>query len=110
MADMPAATGDVIDISDNRKFCVPKTFTINVSVDDVNAVNHEFLRQLECNTHVRVWYANPDFIWGDNDGVAAVMQLNDVVERGNKGLYTFQGTIQWDAKFTPRRDDNPFAT
>jgi len=109
-ADMPAASGDMIDIADNKKFYLPKTFTINFQIDDVNETVHDFLRFTECNQVVKIWYANPDWIWGGNDGIEVNVTMNDVIERGSKGRYTIQGVITWESKFTPERDVNPFAS
>lgn len=108
--DVPAAAGDMIEIADNKKHYLPKTHTINFQIDDVNQTVHDFLRYMECNQVVKLWYANPDFIWGGNDGIEINMQMNDVVERGSKGRYSIQGVITWEAKFTPERTDNPFAS
>jgi len=52
-----APESDEIKISLDRRIQTPKSFTLNVAIDDVSDANYDFMRFLECNTVIRMWFS-----------------------------------------------------
>lgn len=106
-ADMPAGAGDMIETSLARKAKGPKTFTINVDVDDLSTLNYEFMRATQCNQTFKVWYASAGFLYGGVCGVDANVNLDYVIARGTKSIQKITGTIIWEEQYAPERVVNP---
>lgn len=108
-ADKPASERETVEISLGRKVKSPGTFTLNIDVDDVSDLNHDFMRASQCNSVFRIWFATPAYMWGGTCGVEAILNLDYVIERGSKSIHRITGTAVWDATFSPERVDNPLA-
>lgn len=109
MGDKPIAERDENEISLGRKVKSPGSFTLNIDIDDVSDLNHEFMRVSQCNNLFRMWYAAGDFLWGGVCGIEAIVNLDYLIERGSKSIQKISGTITWEAAFSPERCDNPMA-
>jgi hypothetical protein len=108
IADKPAPAATNIDISGDRTILVEKTHTLNVTVDETNAINHEFVRYLECGGQVRIWYqTRAGLLFGGNSGIRATMSLDPILNRGRDQIMTFTGTVTWRAKFSPEMAVSP---
>ncbi|MFA5715796.1 MAG: hypothetical protein WC998_08645 [Candidatus Paceibacterota bacterium] len=108
-ADMPAGAGDVIETSLNRKAKGPKTFTINVDVDDITSLNYEFMRATQCNQTFKIWYASAGFLYGGACGIDANVNLDYVIARGTKSIQKITGVVTWDSQYAPERVVNPLS-
>lgn len=108
-ADMPAGAGDVIETSLGRKSKGPKTFTVNLDIDDMGTfdLNYDFLRTTQCNMTYKVWLASAGFLYGGACGILANMTLDYVIARGTKSIQKIMGTVTWEAQFAPERVANP---
>ena len=109
-ADLPKGEREKIQISRSREISTPAKFTINVTVDDLSDLNYEFMRTTYCNTLQRFWFLAGNYIYGGNEGIPAIMELDLVIERGGKkSLNKFDGTVTWEHEFPPERNDSPWA-
>lgn len=106
----PPAEGDMIDISRDRKITAEKTHTITFRADETDATNYDALREIECGGNFKVWYQAGKYLYGDNSGINAYIQINDDIPEDKKALNVFQGTITWLAKHHPDRITNPLPT
>lgn len=104
----PVPESTEIEFSLKRKVQSTKQHTINIKVDETSALNHDFLRQLECGGLYLIWYANDKYIWGGDDGISVSFKLDENIPESNQELYVFEGTATWESKFSPERDLNPF--
>ena len=110
IGDQPLPESDELVISLDRRIQTPKTFTLNVEMDDVSDPNYQFMRWLECNTSVRIWYSANEKLFGDNAGIDKVnFKLGYQIERGQKTLQNIAGTVTWEDEFSPNRITNPMA-
>jgi hypothetical protein len=108
IADKPAPTGNVKEISADRTINVDKTHVINLTIDETNSTNFEFLRQLECGGQVKIWYQTKSgHLFGGNAGIKVTMILDMVLARGTGEIQAFNGTCTWKAKFTEERCVSP---
>ena len=103
----PIGTFDTIDTSLGRKVKSPSTFTLNITVDDVSDLNHEFMRLTQCNTTFKMWYAAGGYLWGGNCGVDAILTLDYQIDDGTKSIHKITGTATWEASCAPDRIVNP---
>lgn len=110
-ADMPAGAGDVIEISLGRKAKGPKTFTINVDVEDMGTfdLNYDFMRATQCNMNFKFWFASAGFLYGGACGIDASVNLDYIIARGTKSIQKITGTVTWDNQYAPERVVNPLS-
>ena len=108
-ADKPLAEREEVEISLGRKIKSPATFTLNIDVDDVSDLNHDFMRASQCNQVFRMWYVAAGWLFGGVCGVEANLNLDYVIERGTKSIHRITGTAKWDAEYSPERVANPLA-
>ena len=110
IGDQPEPESEELTISLDRKIQTPKTFTLNVEIDDVSDENYQAMRFFECNTVVRAWYSANDVLFGNNAGIDNVnIKLHYMIERGQKTLHKIIGTVSWESEFSPNRITNPLA-
>jgi len=108
--DQPPAEADEVIISRNRRVQTPKTFTVNFDVDDISDDNYQFMRWLECNTIVKIWYTANDKMFGSNAGIDNVtLMMDNQIERGQKTVHKLVGNAKWEAQYSPNRITNPLA-
>ena len=103
----PVGAGDTIETSLGRKVKSPMTFTINVEVDDVSDLNHEFMRATQCGTTFKMWYAAGGYLWGGICGVNAILNLDYQIDAGMKTIHKITGTAVWEDSYAPERVVNP---
>jgi len=108
-ADKPVAETETVEISLGRKIKSPASFTLNIEIDDVSDLNHEFMRVSQCNTLFKMWYIAGDYLFGGMCGIDVILYLDYLIERGTKSIHKITGTATWDASFSPERTDNPLA-
>ena len=108
-ANKPVGTFDTIETSLGRKVKSPSTFILNIEVDDVSQLNHEFMRLTQCSTTFKMWYAAGGYLWGCNCGVDAILNLDYQIDAGMKTIHKITGTATWEAEFAPERVVNPLA-
>lgn len=110
VGEKPAAEGETIKISRNRKIVLQKVHTINYDVDETNQENYDALRQKECGGNFVWWYQTAGgLLFGGNDGIEAFGDENDVIPKDRAELNLFVGVLTWDYKFHPERTTNPMA-
>ena len=109
IGDYPPAEAEDIVISLNRTITTPATHIINFEIDDVSDDNYEFMRWLECNTLMKLWFSANELIFGGNTGIEVMIKAKYQIERGSKSLQKIIGTVTWESKFSPERTTNPMA-
>lgn len=108
IADKPAATGVVKDISNGRKKTIGKDHVINFTIDDMSQENYEFMRSLECGGEFKMWYETEGgYMYGGPDGIKVNVDANVVNNRGREEIETINGVITWRDKFSPERVLSP---
>jgi hypothetical protein len=111
IADKPAATDVVKEISNGRRKIIGKDHIINFTIDDVSQLNYEFMRALECGGKFKIWYETEGgFMYGGNDGIIVQVTANDVLNRGRDEIETIAGVMNWRNKFSPERGISPIYT
>lgn len=109
IGDKPAPTKNEKEYSAGRTVTLNKSHVLNITVDEVNAKNHEFVRQLECSGQARIWYETKGgLIFGGNEGIPAKITLDMVLPRGDENM-RYEGTVEWKARFTEERAVSPIA-
>jgi len=108
IGDKPKPSANIRDISLKRKIIGQKDHTINFIIDEMNAVNHEFIRQLECGGNFLVWYRTcGGLLFGGNSGIEGFVEADMVIPQGADEIITGEGTITWKARFTEERIVSP---
>ncbi len=108
IGDKPLPETTKITISDRRIVVVNKAHTLNFEIDEVNDTNYAMVNDFECNGSVNLWFMTIDnYIYGGNDGIAAQLDLNDQLDRGNEAIDKLIGVATWNAKFSPARIVSP---
>lgn len=108
--DMPAPTDNEVVISGQRRIVLSRTYTVNFDVDELNDVNYESLRQLQCGGKVDFAYVTlSGHVFGGGKFINASMKLSPINERGETSFQKYTGTLTWTAKFAPPRDMWPLA-
>lgn len=109
IADKPAGTPVIKELSNGRKKTVGIDQTLNVEIDDVSDENYEFMRVSQCGGDYKMWYKTKGGkMYGGNEGIEeAFLQLQEVLGRGKDEIEKFIGTITWSAPFSPERSQSP---
>lgn len=108
-ADKPQPTVNSREVSGGRTVTTDKTHVINITVDETNQINYDFVRYMECGGQVVIWYQTKSgHLYGGNTGISGVNLVLDVVHnRGADEITTFTGTATWRNKFTEERTVSP---
>jgi hypothetical protein len=106
-ATKPVGSFDTIETSLGRKVKSPGSYTLNIEIDDVSPLNHEFMRLTQCNTTFKIWYAAGGFLWGGHCGIDAILNLDYQIDAGMKTIHKITGTALWEASCSPERVINP---
>ncbi len=107
IGDQPEGANDEIMISLGRKVYTPKTFTLNLEIEDVDTLNYDFMRYLECNETVKLWYKAGNYLFGGNCGLDVQIKANYRIERGRKTLHKITIVPTWENDFSPERVTSP---
>ena len=110
IADKPAGSPVVKEISNGRKYNLRKDFTINIEIDDVSLENYEFMRVTQCGGEYKLWFETAGGrLYGGNEGIDASLVLDNVLGRGKDEIEKITGTASWDDKFSPEMCTSPIA-
>lgn len=113
IADKPAPATTTKDISNNRTIDVQDVYTINITIDEFNAINQKFVQTLNCGTRVKLWYSTlGGLLFGGNTGRKAQVKIKPILARGNNSTAELVGTATWKTIPTDFDDfiDNPIGT
>lgn len=106
IGELPPVGDNEKEISGGRIINGVKDFLSQGDIDETNAVMHEALRAIECNTgSYRVWLETRDgLLFGGNDGIRNVsLKLKLSVPKSYNEIITMPWTAKWKNKFTPER-------
>ena len=110
IADKPAGSPVVKEISNGRKYNLRKDFTINIEIDDVSEENYEFMRVTQCGGEYKLWFETAGGrLYGGNEGIDASLVLDNVLGRGKDEIEKITGTATWGDKFSPEMCVSPIA-
>ena len=110
IADKPAGSPVVKEISNGRKYNLRKDFTINIEIDDVSPENYEFMRVTQCGGEYKLWFETAGGrLYGGNEGIDASLVLDNVLGRGKDEIEKITGAASWDDKFSPEMCTSPIA-
>ena len=108
IADKPAGSPVVKEISNGRKYNLRKDFTINIEIDDVSKENYEFMRVTQCGGEYKLWFETAGGrLYGGNEGIDASLVLDNVLGRGKDEIEKITGTASWSDKFSPEMALSP---
>ena len=108
IADKPAGSPVVKEISNGRKYSLRKDFTVNIEIDDVSPENYEFMRVTQCGGEYKMWFETAGGrIYGGNEGIDASLVLDNVLGRGKDEIEKITGTASWSDKFSPEMALSP---
>lgn len=107
--DKPQPTVNTREISGGRTITTDKTHVVNITMDETNQINHDFIRYMECGGQVVIWYQTKSgHLFGGNTGIKGVnLVLDMVLNRGADEIMVFSGTATWRSKFTEERTVSP---
>lgn len=109
IADKPAPTPTVKEISGGRKITINKNHIVNITIDETSAINHDMVRALECGGEFKIWYETAGgLLFGGNDGIECSISLDMVLARGDEHM-VYNGTCEWKSKFTEEYVISPIA-
>ncbi|MDD4225956.1 MAG: hypothetical protein PHU98_06170 [Mariniphaga sp.] len=108
IGDMPAASSTEVPISLGQFFYTDKDFLINIEVEDNSDLNYAFMRWMECQQLLKIWYqtAGGD-LFGGICGIDVSVAANYVIEKGQKSIHKQMWTLKWVSKFSPERVISP---
>lgn len=110
IGDKPAPEVQTRVVSGNRTIQTGKNHTLNVEIDETNALNYEFARSTSCNATYKLWYVtSAGLVYGGICGMKAQMVLNLIQARGPGEIEKYVGTVTWQDKIDPPRADFPLA-
>jgi len=109
VGELPEGTGDEVLISLGQKYFTEKTFVVNIETEDVSDTNYTFMRWLECQQTIKLWFEAGGKLFGGNCGLDVNVKPNYKIEKGRKTLHKIMMVFTWDSKFSPERTDSPFA-
>lgn len=115
IGEQPRAEGSEKKISGNRRYLGPKTFTLELEVDETNATNYAWMRQVECGGNFAVWYetsdtsGSPGLLFGDNDGIEAFVKADYVIPREEAEHHKIMITVTWESRYHPSRTTSPIS-
>ena len=110
IADKPAGSPVVKEISNGRKYNLRKDFTVNIEIDDVSLENYDFMRVTQCGGEYKLWFETAGGrLYGGNEGIDASLVLDNVLGRGKDEIEKITGTASWDDKFSPEMCTSPIA-
>ena len=108
IADKPAGSPVVKEISNGRKYNLRKDFTVNIEIDDVSEENYEFMRVTQCGGEYKMWFETAGGrIYGGNKGIDASVVLDNVLGRGKDEIEKITGTASWSDQFSPEMALSP---
>lgn len=102
---LPAATKKVI--SGGRNIVSRKEHTINITIDEVTAANHGLMQGTETGIRVKANYEAGKFMFGGNQSISGLLQLDMVLARGLGEIMVYQGTFTWVSPHTEDRCLSP---
>ena len=110
VGDKPATEKNKIEFSQNRAVYTTPKHTLNISVDETNDENYALIQWLEENAGqtIAVWYQAGKYLYGGNEGVPALVTLDDIIPVSDEELNTFDGVVEWEG-IHPDRVVNPMA-
>lgn len=110
IADKPAGSQRVKEISNSRKITLGVDNTVNIEIDDISDENYEFMRVTQCGGKYKMWYETAGgHLYGGNEGIDATVFLDNVLARGKDEIEKITGTATWSSKFSPERTVSPIA-
>lgn len=110
IADKPKPAENSKEISGGRKVVLPKDHVINVTIDETNPTNHEFIRKNQCSGNYQAWYeTSGGRIFGGNAGLRAFLEMDMTIPRERNGNITYDGTLSWKERFTEEMAVSPIA-
>lgn len=111
LADKPRPTGTVKEISGGRKVTLTRDHVINAQVDEVNAVNHEAFRKMECGgITLPIWYQTAGGqLFGGNTGISVSFDPGMVISRSSGDSIVWDLALTWKARFTEEMTVSPIA-
>ena len=100
-----------MELSGGRKYTVPTPRSINFTIDDVNAANHEAIRQIQCGGNFLAWYRLYDspVAFGGTSGIKGYIDADMVIPREKAGQMTYEGTMSWTSRFSEEMFMHPMA-
>lgn len=113
IGEMARPEGSEKKISGGRRYTGPKTFTLELEVDETNATNYAFIRTMECGGNYPVWFETSNnsgaagLLFGDNDGIEAYIKADYTIPREEGDIQKIMITVTWDSKYHPSRTVSP---
>lgn len=88
----------------------PKTFSVQLKIDDVTDLNYELIRNLECGVDVVFWYQTiGGYLYGGSNGIKATATADWILEEGTGSFAYGIITLTWQARCNPQRIVSPIA-
>ncbi len=111
IGDLAEPEGTVRTVSKRRRILGEHTFTLNFDIDDISLANYDFMRRLQCGASVVIWYATAGgFLYGGPNGFQVdITKAGQILERGDGNYAVLRFQVQWKAKCSPPRIENPMA-
>lgn len=106
----PKPESQKIKISLGREIVGKKKHTINFKIDELNDENREMQRVLECGGTYLMWFeTSSGLLFGDNSGIEVSIESDVIIDEDSGQIIRIEGTLSWEAKFTPKSILSPIA-
>lgn len=107
IADKPLPVSTIKEISMQRKVIVLKDHTLNITVDETSAINHNFITSIDGKFY-RIWYETAGaLMFGGNEGIGAQLFADMILVRGSGNVMIYNVVATWRKLTTEARIDSP---
>lgn len=107
IADKPLPVSTIKEISMQRKVIVLKDHTLNITVDETSATNHNFITSIDGKFY-KIWYETAGaLMFGGNEGISAQLFADMILVRGAGNVMIYNIVATWRKLTTEARIDSP---
>lgn len=115
LGDKPAPTMNEVPVSGDRTVSFNNEHVVNFTIDETNAVNREWARQMQCNggnQYLAYFTTSGGIMFGGEngtDGIPANVKVHTEIVRDRNDIIRINGTLTWKATFDPESITSPIS-
>lgn len=108
--DLPAATDAETTIRGRKAYVISRSYVLNADIEEANQLNHDAVRQLQCNASYRIWFVTAGGkLFGGSEGIIGTITANLILARGENEVQKYTLAIKWRSQFMPEMNDWPLS-
>lgn len=111
VGDLPDPEDTTVTVHDNQQVVIERRRTLNFDVMDINTLNHEAMRKLQCGGSGRLWYeSRGGYLYGGQNGIGInIIPPTSPHARGADSFKAIKFVFRWNSICDPERIPSPFA-